>query len=133
MSWSYIGTFSIHTICLMIPIKVDTLPIIKCNRLWSLFHIWSKNYKFTSSTFWEINTFGGYNNSSGFTRISKLIILRDKLFDAQEYSFLIYLWRKVHLGLLIKSCFLYSEVLTWKQYLELLAEHKTSHHCTFQC
>ena len=90
----------------MIPIKVDTLPIIKCNRLWFLFHIWSKNYKFISSTFWEINTLGGYNNSRGFARISKLIILRDKLFDAQEYSFLIYVRRKVHLGLLISSCLL---------------------------
>ena len=90
----------------MIPIKVDTLPSIKCNRLWFLFHIWSTNSKFTPSTFWEINTLGGYNKGRGFTRISKLIILRDKLFDAQEYSFLIYLWRKVHLGLLIKSCFL---------------------------
>ena len=58
----------------MIPIKVDTMPIIKCNRFWFLYHIWSKNYKFTSSTFWEINTLGGYNKSRGFTKISKLII-----------------------------------------------------------
>ena len=58
----------------MIPIKEDTLPIIKCNIFWFLFHIWSKNYKFTSSKFCEINALGGYNKSRGFKKISKLLI-----------------------------------------------------------
>ena len=89
----------------MIQNKIDTLAIIKCNRLWFLFHIWSKYYKFKSSTFWEINTLGGYNNSRGFARVSKLIILRDKLFDAQEYSFLIYLWRRFIWGCSLEVAF----------------------------